>query len=420
MKRFLSFFSAMFIFIASFYVFIIPAYADEIVPYEGTTSVSIWDEAFDEYFDALTHFYSDFTDDWKLNDLTVTGFQRKSVEYMVTKAGIASDSFTFDAIVDYICANPADFDISYQFDWLAGYGNIVPGANTIDAIQQYVYDNYYSIPSPDRITTDTGGLWIKTPFSYSSYRIVGSTTSNGSTNTADVYVSILRNSGAVVASYYTTSDNAVYCNFAFINPSTGAVGSVSGGPLSNTFTYNGSVYRVSNSTSDFFRSVFSGFAGYSNYTAAFNDFYGYVPSGEPVSNGDVYVGNEIDISADLPSIINNDFSQLSEYYYNTYGDTYPDADIDNNYYYNYYNYVIDYSGDFSVPYWLINGTDPVYTFSDPVSDYDLSTIELADNELPSSYNMGWYQDIWDSLPSDVIALFGIILSSTIGVGLLKS
>ena len=229
-------------------------------------NISIWDTGStsvndpynaEDLFEYSNNFWGDLFDDGRFNNVTVSDNQRYLVELGVSKyVSTHSDEEVngvmtsyFDDIVDYVMANPSDFDIYWTPDGFVSaltgnpYMNLQFGEDFYNNLADYVIANYYSFPSPDRITTATGGIWIKCPFSYSVYRIVGSTSSQGVSNNADVYVSILR-SGAVAASYYLSSDSAVYCNFAYINTNNGNASFSGGGPLSNSFTYDNTSYKV--------------------------------------------------------------------------------------------------------------------------------------------------------------------------------
>lgn len=376
----------------------VPMNSDNLSIWDTSTSTTDNPYNTTDVFNIVNDMWGDLFDDGRFNNTTVSDFQRDIVEWSVTKYIEAHPDEEvngvtvsyFDDIVDYICANPDDFDIYWTPDSLAlalagdPYGYIRFGENFYNNLKDYVLANYYSIPASDVLYIN-GHKWVASPFTtiYGSY-VYGTFSSSRPSSgpaPANVVFYVTRIADGTGYIHCTRETQICYiCN-----------GYTSFFPFGSTYLFDGSYYRYLSNGNWYPNS--SDTVQYNTGLEALADFYGNFDSasggGDPVSDGKVYIrdtpigGDTLTFSYPAYPVSNS--KAVSNYYYNTYGDTWEDNTtvIDDTVYNNNLTTLYPVTYDNNIPLWLIQSNSIIETF-----DYSLELPSAPLETLPADFEGG--------------------------------
>lgn len=378
--------------------------ASELAPV-GYDPVSIWDigsNVFDWIIDTLDDYFTDNTlDDYQLSDLQID-----MVKWAVSQYVAAEDTTIFNQVCDYVINHPGEFDIELVPNGFTFDPRI--GLNFYDNLKAYIDSTF--VLAEDFVSVNGYHFAHIPPNSsrvvYKSNGVTQTVTNNGS---FDVYVGIV---------YINLSGSTYQCDlraFAYSGIPNCSV-SIYGSLFSSTGNYNGSYasgyyrgYRTGgeNVYNNNFENPL-GLTEFSNVGAATIAFFGGpVEQGGSEPDGSVYVRPYSEpIKTDLPRIVNNNYEELSTYYYNTYGDQYAEGAISYNNYYLAYD-IINYNYSLDVPYWLVNGNKDVDAFEIYDHDFDLQLYD--DFEVKP----GFIAAVLDVIPEEVMNVLLILACGSV-------
>lgn len=360
------------------------------------TDVLIYDIS-DDIWNYLIDYLDNFRDD--LTNYNASDLSEDMVRWSVSQF-VATEEH-FDDIVDYIMAHPDDFpmslrwtpslnlfevnDVSNEFYvHLADYINST--FITQDDISTSIYA--YGIPAGGYM-----GTYIQNLCPFPIYLIPSTSSQYCYVMTYEDWATVNSYRGNILR--FSRDGSGLDGTFSYVSYANSPAVKYSDygyfgeyGALLGSYAYN----FLSN----------EGYVKFSNSYSAAQAFYGSIvpPSaGEP--DGSVYIRPYLPINTNLPSIINNNYDDISEYYYTTYGDTFEDGDISYNEYYIAYN-TVNYEYSFDVPYWLVNGEKaPIIWPDTPLYTIDLPSVDTVDHGT-------FWQDLYLSLPNDFIIYLGVV------------
>lgn len=374
--------------------------------------------------------------------LTVSTFQRKYVERVVSNYVATSNQY-FDNIVDYIIANPSDFDFKIRTDGLSFWGEI--GYDGYAAIAELASNFFVSFE-----TSPGSGIyfWGDNAFIFNVYS--GSSYVYRSTCRPCVYVN-----GSVVREYSSTvypawvipvkvssnTYNYVFCNYITSLPD-GYNAIVYGlGPSNPSFTqtflsnmpnfYNGTLASgsynirgysdnqlvINGTSTPLFSDIY-----YTSVDDAVAAFFG-AEQIEEQENGEGYLlPFTTDFSFSIGDIIIDSRDLSNNVYINFTPTLIKSGDVSVVNYINYYgsNYV-DYVYNTEVPFWVIDGDElPIdFTFSDDLNcTLDFSLDETFDDVYFSS-GSNFFQSVFDCLPSAISGIFVFLVVLSVGFAVIK-
>lgn len=380
------------------------ASASELAPI-GMDPVSIWDMSSD-FFSWVVDYLGDFFNGDELDNYELSDLQRDQVKWAVSQYVAAEDSIVFNQVVDYVINHPSDFDIELVPNGFTFEPRI--GFEFYDHLKAYIDSTF--VLADDFVSVNGYHFALIPP---NSSRVVFN--SNGQTQLVtnngsfDIYI------GIVYVSINANTHSADLRAFSYSGVPNCSV-SIYGSYFTSTGNYNGTY------ASGYYRGYYTGglnvynnnfqnplglteFSSVGAATVAF--FGGPVEQGGSEPDGSIYIRPYSEpIKTDLPRIVNNNYDDLSTYYYNTYGDQYAEGAIDYNNYYLAYD-IINYNYNLDIPYWLVDGTKQVESFEIYDPDFELQLYD--DFEVQP----GFIAAVLDVIPEDVMNVLLILACGSV-------
>lgn len=437
-RLFSCFFSAL-IFAGAVFapVFCYKTYADsDDIAYISLWAITDSDGNFLKIKDILENVYG-------YSGLTISTFQRKYVEKVVSNYVATSNTY-FDDIVDYIIANPSEFDFRIRTDGLSFWGEI--GYDGYAAIAEVAADYFVSFQ------TEPGSgiyFWGDNAFVFNAYS--GNSYVYRSTCRPCTYVNgnyVYDLSGTVypawvIPIYNGSSYNYVFCNYITTLPSgldaiayaiRGSIGSDGSASVflgNRPNYYNGTVSSGSYNSRGWssYQLVINGTSTplfsdiyYSTISDAVAAFFGAEQIQEE-ENGEGYL---LPFTTDFNFSIGDiliDNRDLSNNVYVTFSPSLikeGDSSVTN--YINYYgsNYV-NYVYSTYIPYWVVDGDENAidFTLSDDLDSTLSFDIDETFDDVNFSGGSNFFQAVFDILPSGFTGIFVFICALYIGFAVIK-